>query len=143
MSFENGSPIGGMGQRSKLTSPNLVNTSITGVIMLKAIGFWWVREGLIPMFFGFSRTRDKDTLRRLIQKCILPGTRIGSDSGLRINEILNLFTIYAYDCLDSEEFIQFKVNHSITFKYAKSGVHSNTDEGMCRVAAYPTLAPRI
>ncbi|CAI6360002.1 unnamed protein product [Macrosiphum euphorbiae] len=67
---------------------------------------------------------DKDTLLKIIEEWILPGTTIISDCWK------------AYDCLEKKGYKHFKVNHSVNYKDPESGQHTNTIEGLWRQAKF-------
>ena len=72
--------------------------------------------------------RDAATLLDVIKKWIHPGTTIISDCWK------------AYDCLESEGYKHFKVNHSVTFKDPVTGAHTNRIERLWR--SYKANVPR-
>ena len=66
--------------------------------------------------------RNSDTLLRVIEERIKPGTTIISDCWK------------AYDCLKDHGYVHLKVNHSITFVDPDTGAHINAIESMWRHA---------
>ncbi|CAI6358935.1 unnamed protein product [Macrosiphum euphorbiae] len=86
--------------------------------------FGGVERGTNKCFLVPVEKRDKTTLLNIIKEWILPGTTIISDCWK------------AYDCLNDEGYVHFKVNHSINFKDPETQQHTNTIEGLWRHAKF-------
>lgn len=69
-------------------------------------------------FFEVVDDRTKETFLNIIQRNILPRTKIMSDCWR------------SYNCLSDNGFSHLSVNHSVTFKDPETITHTNTIEDM-------------